>query len=162
MSSEIITPESAAETESLRVERAKLLDAIGSSDVSELALHNFSGDPLTLYKLEALARGVDCHQGSEQVDAIIPMKWWYCHRAAAEGRDGEIELFPRVVLITPKLEGYCFGSLGVFDCLRMLIKYFGTREFDPPLMLKVAEVKTRKGRKMLTLIPQDLPQVKSK
>jgi hypothetical protein len=103
--------------------------------------------------LEMAATGPDAASGSDLVGTVIEIEHWYAHRVSIEGENGEVIDTPRVVLIQPDGSAIKFVSAGIFDALRLIVKYYGRRKFAPPLRVMIKQVKTRKGFKMLTLSP---------
>jgi len=129
------------------------MDVIGGGGCTRLAAHNFDGPPERQMLLEMAATGPDAASGSDLVGTTLDVVYWYAHRVSIEGENGEVMEAPRVVLIQPDGSAVKFVSDGIFDALRMIVKYYGRRPFNPPLRMQIKEVKTRRGRKMLTLSP---------
>lgn len=129
------------------------MDVIGGRDTPNVVAHNFSGPPEAQMALEMSATGPESLAGGEMVGQMIEVEHWYAHRVTIEGRDGELVDCARTVLITPEGVAIRFVSQGVYDALRLLVKYYGRRRFSPPLKMVIKKVKCGKTNHMLTLVP---------
>lgn len=130
------------------------MDLIGGSSVQRVSADNFDGDNQNRMRLELIARGPDSLSGSDLVGKIIEIEYWYAHSIEVEDDGGQLVQCPRICLIGPDGAAVKFASQGVFDVLRMIVKYYGRKRFAPPIRCLVKEVRTRKARKMLTLVPE--------
>lgn len=153
MSNELVSPEAVAAMAEAERRQQSLLSEIGSDDFSALSVSNFSGSPQELYELESKARGAGVESGSDQVGQVIEIEHWYVHRASSTGRDGQIEHFPRCVVIQPDGRAFSFSSKGVFDDIARIAKFFGTKRLSPPIKVKVDVLKTKQGFKLVKLVP---------
>jgi hypothetical protein len=115
------------------------------------AIHNFDGDAANQFRLNAIAIGPTAASGREMVGQTIAVKYFYIHQVESVDARGEISRWPRCVLITAEGLAYSFGSWGVFDMLKLMIRHFGRTAWNPPRVVKVKQVTTRSGNTMLTL-----------
>lgn len=122
-------------------------------DADANAVHNFAGDAETQFRLNHIAVGPPTASGREMIGEVIPVQYYYIHQVESVDNRGEVSRWPRVVLITPDLKSYAFGSWGVFDAVRIMIRHFGRAPWAPPRNVKVKQVTTRNGHSMLTLDP---------
>jgi hypothetical protein len=129
------------------------MDIIGGSGSPRLAAHNFDGNSLHQLALELKATGPDSLCGGDMIGQKIKCKYWYAHNVEIEDKDGQLINTPRVVLIAEDGTSVRFASAGVFDTLRMIVKYYGRKPFVPQMSCEIKQVKTRKGNKMLVLVP---------
>lgn len=129
------------------------MDIIGGNGSPRLAAHNFDGTQLHQLALELAATGPDSLSGGDMVGQKVRCKYWYAHNIEIEDKDGQLINTPRVVLIAEDGTSVRFASSGVFDTLRMIVKYYGRKPFVPELVCEIKSVKTRKGNKMLVLVP---------
>ena len=82
----------------------------------------------------------------------FPMKWYYCHAVPLVNQQtGEVDDRVRIVLISPDGQTVSCCSTGVLDSLDMIRRYEGDGPYDPPIMVKFAEQRTRQNRKILRL-----------
>lgn len=130
------------------------MDIIGGAGSPRLAAHNFDGTSLHQLGLELTATGPDSLSGGDMVGQKIKVKYWYAHNVEIEDKDGQLINTPRVVLIAADGTAVRFASSGVFDTLRMVVKYYGRKPFVPEMVCEIKQVKTRKGNKMLVLVPE--------
>jgi hypothetical protein len=130
------------------------MDIIGGSSIQRVSADNFDGDNMNKMRLELIARGPDSLSGSDLVGKVIEIEYWYAHSIEVEDDGGQLVQCARVCLIGPDGAAVKFASQGVYDVLRMIVKYYGRKRFNPPIRCLVKEVKTRKARKMLTLVPE--------
>ena len=129
------------------------MDVIGGLSSARVSANNFEGTPQELMLLELAATGPESVSGGDMVGSVIEVEYWYAHRVEIEDKNGELIQAPRVVLIQPNGSAIKFLSGGVFDTLRLIVKYAGRRRWKPALKFTIKEVKTRSGFKMLTLSP---------
>lgn len=64
---------------------------------------------------------------------------------------GEVQRCVRVVLMSPGGQTTSFTSGGVIDSLDMIRRSLGDGPYDPPLMVKLARIKTRHKRTIFRL-----------
>ena len=129
------------------------MDIIGGRESPLIVAHNFSGPPEQQMALEMAATGPDSLAGGEMIGQMVEIEFWYAHRVTIEGKDGELVDCARTVLITKEGVAIRFVSQGVYDALRLLVKYYGRKKFDPPLKMVIKSVKCGAKNHMLTLSP---------
>lgn len=122
-------------------------------DAGPACIHNFDGDPRQQWLLSTLATGDDVADGEKCLGVVMPLKYWYCHLVTVTTDTGDEVTQPRVVLITDKHDAYGFVSQGIFDYLRLLVHHMGEGPYDPPLLVAVKQIKTRRGFRYYTLEP---------
>lgn len=117
-----------------------------------ISADNFGKDPVERFKLTSLAtngeeiRLDDCH------GQVIEPSHWYVHTVEiANEANGEVEIVPRVVLLTAKRECYVGVSRGLFSSMRLIWQSFGDGPLPKGLKFRVNRKPTRSGFKTLLL-----------
>lgn len=80
--------------------------------------------------------------------SMFHMQWVH----DVNGRDGELTSFVRTCCVMPDGKVLKFGSGGVADSMRSIIRTFGFGPYDPPLNLEIRKMKARNGYRIV-LIP---------
>ena len=135
------------------VDMGESRDLLSRSDQSLYSSHNFAGSKEELFRLTALALGHGCLPGSDHIGAIIEVKFWFVHEVSRVSNNGEVETWPRTVLITPEGKAYSFGSHGVFDSVKLIAQFYGRRPLDPALKFRVVQLTTA-NKNRLTILEQ--------
>lgn len=125
---------------------------------AEVGLHagevadNFPSDPATRWRLDNLATTGASAPLDECKGKELEVQYW---RVSAvdimDPQNGEVTRVPRTVLVTRDGQLFHAASVGVFQVVSSLARTFGKEELPPGFRLKVAEIKTRLGHRMLTL-----------
>ena len=125
---------------------------------AEVGLHsgevadNFPDDAATRWRLDNLSTTGASKPLDELIGQEIELQYWRC--AAVEIMDpknGEVTRVPRTVLVTRDGQLLHAASIGVFQVVSSLARTFGRDELPKGFKLRVAEIKTRMGYRMLTL-----------
>lgn len=125
---------------------------------AELGIHagevadNFPDDAAARWRLDNLSTTGASQPLDEMVGQEIEVQYWRC--AAVEIMDpknGEVSRVPRTVLVTRDGKLLHAASIGVFQVVSSLARTFGREELPAGFRLRVAEIKTRMGYRMLTL-----------
>ena len=128
-------------------------DLLSRSDQSLYSSHNFVGSKEELFRLTSLALGHGCLAGSDHIGAVIEVKFWFVHEVSRVNNHGEVETWPRTVLITPEGKAYSFGSHGVFDSVKLIAQFYGRKPLDPALKFRVVQLTTA-NKNRLTILEQ--------
>jgi len=123
------------------------------------AIHNYRGSAENMFKFTTICTGSHCKQGGDFVGEVVPVKYWYIYPVQFEAADGELTSGIRTVLVTADLQAFGFGSGWIATSLLRAIEAYGIGPYDPPIALRITGTKTRKGRVMLSLEPENLDLV---
>lgn len=120
------------------------------------SISNFPGDAITRWKLESSATS-ECLGRKEAIEAgTIPVKYVYCHKVLVESiNGGELVDAIRTVLITPNGKAFGFVSNGIAASAAQLLKLLVANPKLSPISVRVVESETRKGRRVLSLVPAE-------
>lgn len=100
---------------------------------------------------------------AEQGGRILLVRHYYAHEVTGQPNDdGEIKDYVRSVIVTAEGEIYSAGSMGVWDCLRLMSAIRGPGVFDPPVPCMVKKKKTNNGRNFMQLVPEESALLKRK
>lgn len=129
-----------------------------SAIAAEVGLHagevadNFPADPALRWRLDNLATTGASRPIDELIGQEIEVRFW---RVSAvdimDPKNGEVSRVPRTVLVSREGELFHAASVGVFQVVASLARTFGRDELPAGFRMKVAEIKTRLGHRMLTL-----------
>jgi len=122
------------------------------SDRSD-CIHNFSGDPVSKWSLEALATGGDCEDGCDHLGKEIDLEYVYIHKVEITGDNGEIQEPFRTVLFPRSGNPIGFVSDGVARQAYNLLDCFRDKPIPDDLRVVVKSKKTNKGRTFYSLSP---------
>lgn len=134
-----------------------ILPAVIESVLGELdgpSMNNFDGDQMNRWRLRSAACGPDCIGFDPESNTVMAIKYFYAHRIRMVSDRGEITEPVRCVLMDGNGDNRAFVSDGVAKDLADLIRMFGLGPYDPPIRVKVRQIKTRKGFRMYTLVPE--------
>ena len=82
------------------------------------------------------------------------IKYYYmAETSIMDGETGELKDAIRTVLISPNNEVAAFVSEGVAKAVALMARRFGTKPFNPPLVVEVRVTKTGSNRRFLSLVP---------
>jgi len=121
---------------------------------SSSAITNFAGSPYEIWRFTSVVGRGDVFGFEDQPKDGIALRWWFAHKVPMpRGDNGEVYDAIRVVLVQPDMTAFAFVSQGVADDLRSMIGAFGSKPFDPPIMIRVVKVKTNRGFSVMRIIP---------
>lgn len=117
------------------------------ADESSPPIHNFVGDKRTVWQLTSRCVGGGSVKVDPAKEPTINVKYWYMHRQEmVNDRTGEVTCPIRVVLLDADLNAVAFMSTGVAKSLQTLIDAMGPGPYDPPLAVRLRQVRTGAGR----------------
>ena len=118
------------------------------------AIHNFQGNAVDTWKMQALCTGPDC-LGFEDVPADgIAVVNFYVHKVEYERQDdGEVMDIVRCVLVTDDGQAYGFMSNTLARDLARMVSVFGMKKWTPAVRVKIVENKGRAGHKFYSIAP---------
>lgn len=118
------------------------------------AVHNYEGKGIDLWKFTQKVTGGSVKTSDEFPPDGINVAYIYCHKVEmVDPRSGEVTEAFRTVLVDEKGEAYGFVSDGILQAAIGIFKAYNFGQIAPPLKVKLETIKTRSGRKMLTLAP---------
>lgn len=117
------------------------------------ALHNFEGDPETIWRLTVYATGAACKDGMDIVNQSFGLVYWFCHEATIDTDDKGTIQAVRTVIMDKTGNAFGFVSEGIYNSLRLLVAAMGPGPYDPPLMVKIVQQQTRKGHRLYSIEP---------
>ena len=113
---------------------------------------NYPEDLATRWRLDNLATTGASKPLDEVVGQEIEVQYWRVSAVdIADPKNGEVNRVPRTVLVTRDGQLLHASSIGVFQVVASLARTFGREELPKGFRLRVAELKTRMGWRMLTL-----------
>jgi hypothetical protein len=117
-------------------------------------IHNFSGTPMQIYQLTALACGPSIKGDDIKPDDVIPVSYFYCHWVDfTDPKTNTSKPGIRTAVITTDRTVYSFSAGGVVSSIQQMIDAFGGKMFDPPIQVKRIEQRTRAGFRTTMLVP---------
>jgi len=133
---------------------ADMIAAIGQEvgfHVGDVA-DNYPEDPTTRWRLDNLSTTGASQPLDEFVGQEIEVQFWRVSAVdIADPKNGEVTRVPRTVLVTRDGKLLHAASIGVFQVVASLARTFGREPLPEGFKLRVAELKTRMGYRMLTL-----------
>lgn len=133
-------------------------------DAQVLSLEKLSGRPTmgswsnipvkgeNSVKLVLKAKKRGDRRSEDVINTTILVQYVYIHQVQLlNEQTGEVEISPRTVLFAPDGGTVSFCSQGIFDSLTEIIKWLGAGPWEPALLLRVSQVKTRRAHTLLTL-----------
>lgn len=125
---------------------------------AELGIHagevadNFPADPAARWRLDNLSTTGASVPLDEIIGQEIEVEFWRVQAVEImDPKNGEITRVPRTVLVSRKGVMYHAASIGVFQVVSSLARTFGKDPLPDGFRLRVTEIKTRRGYRMLTL-----------
>lgn len=125
---------------------------------AELGMHagevadNFPDDPALRWRLDNLATTGASKPLEEMIGQELDVHYWRVQAVEImDPKNGEVTRVPRTVLVTRDGQILHAASIGVFQVVSSLARTFGRSELPKGFRLKVAEIKTRLGHRMMTL-----------
>ena len=125
---------------------------------AELGMHagevadNFPDDAATRWRLDNLATTGASKPLDEMIGQELEVHYWRVQAVEImDPKNGEVIRAPRTVLVTRDGQILHAASIGVFQVVSSLARTFGRGELPKGFKLKVAEIKTRLGHRMMTL-----------
>lgn len=125
---------------------------------AELGMHagevadNFPDDPALRWRLDNLATTGASKPLEEMIGQEIDVHYWRVQAVEImDPKNGEVSRVPRTVLVTRDGQILHAASIGVFQVVSSLARTFGRSELPKGFKLRVAEIKTRLGHRMMTL-----------
>lgn len=113
---------------------------------------NFPANPVERWRLDNLATTGASQQLGDLVGVTIEPVYWRIEAVEiTDPQNGEVSKAPRVVLFDRQGKVYHACSLGIFQVVSSFARVFGRKPLPEGFQLKVAQIKTRLGFKMLTL-----------
>lgn len=123
-------------------------------EAAGLVVHNFDGDKNNQFRLESLCLNGELLRKEEVMSTPFDVKYAYLHTITIAGNQpGELIDAVRTVLIDPDYNAVGFVSAGVAMGIYRAFVQYGRVPFDPPLRVRVANKRTRKGFNITTLVP---------
>lgn len=115
-------------------------------------IDNFPKDEISRWKLDNAATTGASIPIVEIIGQVIQPQYWRIEPVELENEaNGELAMVPRVVIWDHSGKVYHATSFGVFAVVASFVRAFGTKPIEKGVKLKVAEITTRKRRRMLTL-----------
>jgi len=125
---------------------------------AELGMHagevadNFPDDPALRWRLDNLSTTGASVPLDEIIGQEIEVEFWRVQAVEImDPKNGEITRVPRTVLVSRKGVMYHAASIGVFQVVSSLARTFGKDPLPEGFRLRVTEIRTRRGYRMLTL-----------
>lgn len=89
---------------------------------------------------------------SDNINKVLEVVHIYCEEVECiSEKTGDMEICPRIVLLTNDGKGYTCVSRGVFSAVRKLLSVFGEpSQWDEPTKIEVKQI-TKGEKKILTL-----------
>jgi len=131
-----------------------MADVLGS--IGTPTLHSFRGSKQEVWRQIAKVSTQPCLSYDDVKDSTVQIRDFYVHAVEfADERTGEVTGGIRTVLIPASGQPFACVSDGVAKDLAGIIRTFGLGPYDPPIDVKVVEVRTRKGFRTYRLVPAD-------
>ena len=94
----------------------------------------------------------ECERLGDNINKVLEVQHIYCEEVeCVSEKTGEMEICPRIVLLTKDGKGYTCVSRGVFSAVRKLLSVFGEpSQWDEPTKVEVKQI-TKGEKKILTL-----------
>ena len=147
---ELVVRESSVPVDRMGDQFAMIAQTIGQTE--RRTLDNFPADKITSMKLRNAASTGKSVALLDIVGQEITIKYWQCATVEIDDVDtGEVNVCVRVVIFTHDGMIYHAVSGGIYQQLADLAMTFGLDSIPAELRFQVAQIKTRKGFRMLTL-----------
>jgi hypothetical protein len=122
--------------------------------VGQPALHNFHGKPEEVWRATALANSPQCLKAADVRGKELAVVHFYASRVQISGpTQGEYIEAIRCVLIDKNGIAVAFVSDGIAADLAQMIYTFGLQKWEPPVLVKIEEVTTRRGWRTYRIVP---------
>jgi len=121
------------------------------------AICNFDGDDRQQFSLRM--RCMAASSGGDPVGKEFDVRYWMVHEVDFESQEtGEIVRTYRTVFVSPDGQTVSVVSEGVAAGVHEIFQQFGNKPLDPPLRLKINQIKTGRGRRFYQLVPVQTEQ----
>lgn len=128
-------------------------DELSNFDTHPAGLHNFGDDPMTNWRLTAIATGGTCEDGKKILGQTFALKYWFIHAVLVTRKDKTRAEAVRTVLMDESGNAFGFVSDGVYQSLRLLVQQLKDHPDLWPVNITVAETQTRSGQRYYSIVP---------
>lgn len=130
-----------------------LLPSWFAADASGDVLHNLYPAGQNNEALVMMARSGSHKSMTEAVGEVIALSGFLCHPVQLVDTNGQIVDLVRCVFVSENYDMFEATGSGLRESLKLLINMRGLGFWDPPVRVKVASLKTRRGFMTYTLLP---------